>query len=229
MNFAIAILPGERFGVDLRELHEALESKRQFGNWVDEKLAQFIEGQDFEVFNNSVKNPTGGRPRIDYAVSVECAKHIAMMEQTDRGRAVRQYFIVCEAELHARAALPPATYPAAILAAKMATFAISAPGDVETFEAMAALHKRLTGSAPRLAPTVVKPPRPEPKLSPAKILALIPDGGIRVERLRRLACECHEASRSLFYREWRKVLGAQSICRDDDGRVFLPDRSAEAG
>ena len=97
-TFAIVIKDGP-FGVDLRELHQELESKRQFGNWVDEKLSQFVKGEDFEeVFNNPVKNSVG-RPRKDYAISIELAKHIAMMENTERGKQVRQYFIECEKAL----------------------------------------------------------------------------------------------------------------------------------
>ncbi len=98
-------------GVDLRELHRDLESKRQFGNWADDKLSKFVEGQDFEVSNNPVKN-SEGRPRIDYAVSIECAKHIAMLENTERGRQVRQYFIECEKALKAsHTSTTPAVVP----------------------------------------------------------------------------------------------------------------------
>jgi len=30
----------------------------------------FIENQDFEVFDKFIKNPNGGRPLIDYALSI---------------------------------------------------------------------------------------------------------------------------------------------------------------
>jgi phage anti-repressor protein len=101
-TFNLVVRDGER-GVGLRELHRELESKQEFANWTKAKLSLFIEGEDIEVFNNPVKN-SGGRPRIDYAVSIECAKHIAMMERTDRGRQVRQYFIDFEKAARAREA-----------------------------------------------------------------------------------------------------------------------------
>lgn len=76
-------------GVDLRELHRELESGKDFSNWAKHRLSQFIEGENFIVFAQSVENYKSGRLRKDHAVSTECDKHIAMMEQTERGQQVR--------------------------------------------------------------------------------------------------------------------------------------------
>lgn len=78
--------------MDLRELHRELESKQEFATWAKAKLSQFIEGEDFASLPNPRKQTgRGGHNRIDYAVSLDCAKHIAMLEQTERSRQVRAW------------------------------------------------------------------------------------------------------------------------------------------
>jgi anti-repressor protein len=100
-TFAIAVKDGP-LGVDLRELHRELESKQQFADWAKSRLSQFVEGEDFVLLHNAMKQSgRGGHNRTEYAVSIDCAKHIAMMEQTERGKQVRRYFIECEKALRA--------------------------------------------------------------------------------------------------------------------------------
>lgn len=50
--------------VSARELHKFLESRRDFSNWIKDRIEKygFVENQDFEVFNNFGENPSGGRP-----------------------------------------------------------------------------------------------------------------------------------------------------------------------
>lgn len=88
---------GQR-AVNARELHRFLESKQDFSNWIKKRIEKygFIENQDFEVFNNSIENPKGGRPTIEYALSIDMAKELSMVENNERGRQARKYFIECE-------------------------------------------------------------------------------------------------------------------------------------
>ena len=107
-TFTIVIKNGP-MGVDLRELHRELGSKRDFSSWTKEKLKQFVEDEDFVINNRSVVNSGRGRPTIDYAVTADTAKNIAMMEQTERGKVVRRHFIECEKALRERETSTPAT------------------------------------------------------------------------------------------------------------------------
>ena len=87
--------------VSARELHSYLESKQDFSTWIKAKIEKygFIEGHDYEVFHNFIENPNGGRPLIEYALSVDCAKEIAMVEGNGKGRQARVFFIECEKKL----------------------------------------------------------------------------------------------------------------------------------
>lgn len=87
--------------VDARELHSVLEVGRDFSNWIKTRIAELglVEGTDYEVFANPGENPSGGRPRTEYVLSLDAAKHIALAEKNEKGREVRAYFIRCEKRL----------------------------------------------------------------------------------------------------------------------------------
>ena len=90
-----------RNAVNARELHQFLENKRQFADWIKQRVEQygFIENKDFEVFHKFVNNSNGGRPTVEYALSIEMAKELSMVENNEKGRIARKYFIDCEEKL----------------------------------------------------------------------------------------------------------------------------------
>lgn len=77
--------------VNARELHQFLESKYQFANWIKERITKygFVENQDYEVFKENLKNSNGGRPQIEYALSVDMAKELSMVRDIEKGRMTR--------------------------------------------------------------------------------------------------------------------------------------------
>lgn len=84
--------------VNARELHAFLKVGRDFSNWIKERIAEygFHEGIDYGVFAKFGENPQGGRPQKEYALSLNMAKELAMVERNDEGRRARRYFIDCE-------------------------------------------------------------------------------------------------------------------------------------
>lgn len=87
-----------RRAVNARLLHGFLGSKQQFTDWINNRIKKygFVENKDYQVFRNFMKNPEGGRPSDEYALSIGMAKELSMVENTARGREARQYFIACE-------------------------------------------------------------------------------------------------------------------------------------
>ena len=87
--------------VNARELHQFLESKTRFNDWIRERIEkfQFIEGQDFVSFTQNSVKPYGGRPTMEYVISIDMAKELSMVENNKKGRMARRYFIECEKKL----------------------------------------------------------------------------------------------------------------------------------
>lgn len=83
--------------VSARELHKALNVKTRFSQWVEQNFKHFRKGNDFtSVVTTTVVNNGAKRELQDYALSVEMAKHIAMMSGTEKGYEIRDYFIQVE-------------------------------------------------------------------------------------------------------------------------------------
>lgn len=84
--------------VNARDLHAFLEAGKVFGAWITERIEQygFLAGKDFEVFSEIGNNPLGGRPAKEYALALDMAKELSMVERNEKGKQARRYFIECE-------------------------------------------------------------------------------------------------------------------------------------
>lgn len=89
---------GGKRAVSARMLHAFLESKQQFQDWIKNRIIKygFVENQDFVSFHKIMKRETGATRVTEYAISVEMAKELSMVENNERGKMARQYFIRCE-------------------------------------------------------------------------------------------------------------------------------------
>jgi len=84
--------------VNSRDLHKGLEVKKDYSNWIKDqvKSLDLEENFDYIVFAQKGENPKGGRPEIDYILTLDAAKHISMASRTKKGKEVRKYFIEIE-------------------------------------------------------------------------------------------------------------------------------------
>ena len=102
--------------VSARELHSFLESKRDFSNWIKDRIEKygFIENQDFASFDNIIKREKGATVQKEYALSIDCAKEISMVEGNEKGKQARRYFIECEKQLQNNVYQIPQSYSEAL-------------------------------------------------------------------------------------------------------------------
>lgn len=81
--------------VSARDLHQALNVKARFNDWITRMIEYgFAEGVDFYSFLSKTSN--GGRPSIEYNLTISTAKEIAMLQRNEKGKQVRNYFIQLE-------------------------------------------------------------------------------------------------------------------------------------
>ena len=101
----------EQQTVNARELHEFLEVGKDFSNWIKDRIEKydFVENVDYVRFSpNSAKTPYGGRPSVEYHISLSMAKELCMVERNEKGKQARQYFIECERVAKQKLAAQPA-------------------------------------------------------------------------------------------------------------------------
>lgn len=80
-----------------RELHEKLGIKEKYAAWFPRMVeCGFIEGSDFSSFSEKSEKPLGGRPSVNHIMTLDMAKHIAMIQRTPQGMAIRQKLIELE-------------------------------------------------------------------------------------------------------------------------------------
>lgn len=92
--------------VNARELHAFLEIGKDYSTWIKDAITRygFVEGEDFTI-TQDLSSPKMGsaksRPQVllEYHITLDMAKELAMLARTPKGRFARQYFIECEKRL----------------------------------------------------------------------------------------------------------------------------------
>lgn len=84
-----------------RQLHEALGVKTKYADWFNRMIEYgFTENQDFLLLKNEQQTGRGGHNKVDHVIKLDMAKEIAMLQRTERGKQVRQYFIQIEKDFN---------------------------------------------------------------------------------------------------------------------------------
>lgn len=99
-----------------RDLHTFLEVGKDFSTWVKQRIAEysFTENADYIIVQNLTSPKLGTsksrvRKLIDYHLTLDTAKELAMVERNEKGRQIRRYFIECEKQL--RQQVQPVSIP----------------------------------------------------------------------------------------------------------------------
>lgn len=86
--------------VSARELHKGLGLKKKFSPWWEQNARNFEEGFDFVREPESYLTKSGNHGSLraydDYLLTIDMAKQLCMMSQTEKGKEVRKYFIEVE-------------------------------------------------------------------------------------------------------------------------------------
>ena len=99
--------------VSAKDLHNYLKVGNDFSTWIKGRIKEYglIKNDDFLIFDSSefrnqstnneqqIKWTTkrgGDRKSIDYILTIGTAKELAMIENNEKGRAIRKYFILCK-------------------------------------------------------------------------------------------------------------------------------------
>lgn len=85
-----------------RELHDVLEIGTQYKDWIKRMIAYgFQENVDYTAIAQKRATAQGNMTtQIEHILTLEMAKHIAMVQRTEIGMKVRNYFIECEKVAH---------------------------------------------------------------------------------------------------------------------------------
>ena len=128
--------------VNARELHAFLDAKQDFSSWLKARFKKygFIENTDyarvlFDVNGKKIPLPKNREYdiadlrkvfRIEYALTLDCAKELSMVQNNAKGKEARQYFIevekrykVLKAEKEVKVEAKPITFTMSEVAEKL--------------------------------------------------------------------------------------------------------------
>ena len=87
----------ERITLSARDLHEFLGIGTEFRKWFPRMTEYgFNENIDYQRVYQKCPTLGGEQEKVDYQITIEMAKEIAMLQRNEKGKQARQYFIELE-------------------------------------------------------------------------------------------------------------------------------------
>lgn len=84
--------------VSARELHGFLEVKSRFNDWIKNRIEKYGFKENID-YTKILVQCIRGQNEYDFALVLDMAKELSMVENNEKGRQARQYFIACEKKL----------------------------------------------------------------------------------------------------------------------------------
>lgn len=86
-----------------RDLYKELGVKEKYTDWF-KRMCEYGFSEDVDYcsflsessFSEKSEKPKGGRPSVDHQITIPMAKELCMLQRTDKGKQMRQYFIAVE-------------------------------------------------------------------------------------------------------------------------------------
>lgn len=100
MNIEVKVDENQEPVVSGRQLHEGLEIGTRYNDWFARMLGYgFQENQDYIPITQKRVTAQGNETTyIDHVLKLDMAKEIAMIQRSEKGKQIRQYFIQVEKE-----------------------------------------------------------------------------------------------------------------------------------
>lgn len=86
--------------INARDLHKQLNNGWKFTDWIENRIKSYrlIKDVDYSTISRKyeIEGFAESKDILDYILTLDCAKQLAMVERTDIGALVRRYFIIVE-------------------------------------------------------------------------------------------------------------------------------------
>lgn len=99
------IQQGDNILIPASDLYKVLKVQTKFSMWFNRRVEKYGFKEGFDFFPNLGKS-TGGRQAVDYLLTFDMCKELGMLEETQKGREIRLYFIQKEKEARGISQLP---------------------------------------------------------------------------------------------------------------------------